>query len=81
MLHSARNYYKYKNRFYQRNDFYVINGHDEVLDFLYSSNITHKGKKSISTFDFSTLYTSIPHTQLKSNLEKFINRIFEFKEI
>ena len=39
-----------------------------------------KGKKSISTFDFSTLYTSIPHSQLKVNLTKFVERIFEIKK-
>ena len=72
MLHSAKNYSKYRNRFHNRNDFYVVDGHDdfyvvdghdEILEFLYSSNITHKGRKNISTFDFSTLYTSIPHDQ------------------
>ena len=80
MLHSAKNYSKYRNRFHNRNDFYVVDGHDEILEFLYSSNNTHKGRKNISTFDFCTLYTSIPHDQLKLNLEKFVNRIFEFKE-
>ena len=80
MLHSAKNFSRYKNRFHFRNDFFVVDGHDEVLDFLNSCNIVHKGRKSISTFDFSTLYTSIPHHQLKTNLEKFVNRIFEFKE-
>ena len=70
MLHSAKNYSKYRNRFHNRNDFYVVDGHDEILEFLYFSNITHKGRKNISTFDFSTLYTSIPHDQLKLNLGK-----------
>ena len=36
--------------------------------------------KTISTFDFSNLYTSIPHDQLKNNLSTFINKVFEFKE-
>ena len=80
MLHSAKNYSKYRNRFYNRYDFYVVDGHDVILEFLYSSNIAHKGRKNISIFDFSTFYTSIPHDQLKLNLEKFVNRIFEFEE-
>jgi hypothetical protein len=80
MLHSAKNCSRYKNRFHQRNDFYVVDGHDEVIEFLNTTNIVHKGRKTISTFDFSTLYTSIPHVQLKSNLKKFVDRIFEFKE-
>ena len=80
MLHSAKNYSRYQNRFHRRNNFYVVDGHDEVLEFLNSCNIVHKGRKSISTFDFSTLYTSIPHSQLKKNLEKFVKRTFNFKE-
>ena len=35
--------------------------------------------KKISTFDFSILFTSIPHQQLKDNLSKFVNIIFEIK--
>ena len=35
--------------------------------------------KSVTTFDFSTLFTSIPHDQLKDNLTKFVNRIFDIK--
>ena len=80
MLHSAKNYSKYKNHYHHRNDFYVIDGHEEVLEFLHTNNTSHKGPKNISTFDFSTLYTSIPHDQLKNNLHKFIDRIFTFKE-
>ena len=37
------------------------------------------GHKCISSFDFSTLFTSIPHNQLKDNLSKFVNRIFDIK--
>ena len=43
------------------------------------TNNLKNGYKSIHTFDFSTLYTSIPHDQLKNNLFRFINRVFDFK--
>ena len=33
--------------------------------------------KSISTFDFSTLYTKIPHNQLITNLSDIIDFIFK----
>ena len=39
----------------------------------------YSGYKSLTTFDFSTLYTSIPHPQLKDNLNNFLNRIFDIK--
>lgn len=79
MLKVAKNYSKYKNRFHNRNDFYVIDGHDDILDYIAVNNLV-KGNKSVSTFDFSTLYTSIPHSQLKDNLNKFVDRIFNIKE-
>ena len=34
---------------------------------------------SIQTFDFSTLYTSIPHDLLKSRMNSIINNVFEYK--
>ena len=39
-----------------------------------------KCKKSISTYDFSTLYTSIPQSQLKDNIAEFIKRVFTIKD-
>jgi hypothetical protein len=79
MLKMAKNHSHYVNRFHNRNDYFVIDGHDEILDFI-SVNNMETGHKSVSTFDFSTLYTSIPHSQLKVNLTKFVERIFEMKE-
>ena len=78
MLHSAKNYSKYHNKFHNRNDFYIIDDHTPVINFIAANN-PQSGRKSISTFDFSTLYTSIPHQQLKDNLCKFVNKVFEFK--
>ena len=34
---------------------------------------------SIQTFDFSTLYTSIPHDLLKSCMNSIINNVFKYK--
>ena len=79
LLHSAKNRSLYDNKFHSRNDFYVIDNNEPVIDFIHANNL-RKGSKSINTYDFSTLYTSIPHTQLKANLLKFINRVFGFKE-
>ena len=78
-LKVAKNHSNYVNRFYSRNDFYVIESNKDILDFMFENNFRY-GRKSISTFDFSTLFTSIPHHQLKDNLTKFVNRIFEIKD-
>ena len=77
-LKVVKNDSKYRNNFYNRNDYYVIDSHNEVLDFIFDNNNV-SGRKSISTFDFNTLYTSIPHHQLRDNLTNFVNRIFEIK--
>ena len=79
MLHSAKNKSLYDHKFHNRNDFYTIDSNEKVLDFLCSAN-TRKGSKSINTYDFSTLYTSIPHQQLKDNLSSFVERVFTFKD-
>ena len=46
------------------------------------SSLGHLGvhrATSIQTFDFSTLYTSIPHDLLKSRMNSIINNAFEHK--
>ena len=78
-LKVAKNHSNYVNRFYSRNDFYVIDSNKDVLNFMFENNLMHC-RKSVSSFDFSTLFTSIPHQQLKDNLTKFVNRIFEIKD-
>ena len=77
-LKIAKNHSAYHNRYYPRNDYYVINSNSDVLQFMFNSNL-YSGYKSLTTFDFSTLYTSIPHPQLKDNLNNFSNRIFDIK--
>ena len=46
------------------------------------SSLSHFGvhrATSIQTFDFSTLYTSIPHDLLKSRMDSIINNAFKYK--
>ena len=46
------------------------------------SSLSHLGvhrTTSIQTFDFSTLYTSIPHDLLKSRINSIINNAFKYK--
>ena len=70
MLHSAKNRSLYDNKFFQRNDYYVIDSNEPIINFINMNNF-RRSPKSINTYDFSTVYTSIPHTQLKENMKKF----------
>ena len=79
MLHSAKNRSLYDNKFHIRNDYFVIDDRDPVLEFINDNNV-HGGFKSVKTYDFSTLYTSIPHSQLKLNMKRFVERVFDFKD-
>ena len=59
------------------NHIFIIDNRNKVIDFINASNNTNSEKKCISTWDFSTLYTKIPHDQLKRNVGNFIRNIFQ----
>ena len=59
------------------NQMWILKNSKELLDNLKSqpcSNITH-----IKTFDFSTLYTTIPHNKLKTRFKELIHNVFHHK--
>ena len=58
------------------NSFWVINNNQPVLESLEKISKTNKAK-TISSFDFSTLYTNIPHDKLFDELCKVIDFIFK----
>ena len=56
LLHlSAENRSLYDDKFHSRNDFFVIDNNEPVIDFIHANNL-RMGSKSINTYDFSTLY-------------------------
>ena len=66
-----------KSRFYSRlNKFWVVQNSFPVTDKLDKINIKNNAK-SISTYDFSTLYTKIPHDLLIQILCEIIDFIFK----
>ena len=66
-----------KSLFYSRlNKFWVVQNSFPVIDKLSRINCKMKAK-SISTFDFSTLYTKIPHDLLIEVLFEIIDFIFK----
>ena len=65
-----------KSKFYSNyNLFWVIQNSRPVIDKLNKINSRNKAK-SITTYDFSTLYTNIPHNDLIDKLEEVINIAF-----
>ena len=69
---------KYDNYFKEMNDYFIIEKTETLTSFLLVNN-QKRLKRSISTYDFQTLYTHIPHHQLKNNIKKFIERAFGIK--
>ena len=71
---------KYCDIVYSRsgiNQMWILKNSKQLLDNLHSNSIA--SVNSIKTFDFSTLYTTIPHDQLKSRLASIVNQAFCFK--
>ena len=56
---------------------WILKNSKELLEHLHSHSLT--SVHSIKTFDFSTLYTTIPHDKLKSRLTDIIRQAFRFK--
>ena len=56
---------------------WILKNSKELLDNFNSNSLS--SVNSIKTYDFSTLYTNIPHTKLKSRLAELIRNAFRFK--
>ena len=68
--------YNDKLRFYTGvNSFWVVQNNRPVINAMKKLNTRNKAK-SISTFDFATLYTKLPHDKLSDVLHKLIDFCF-----
>jgi hypothetical protein len=77
LFYNSINTYHEKTKFYTGiNTFWVIQNNEPVLNNIEKIN-KRSSARSISTFDFSTLYTKIPHDKLLDVLTKLID--FAFK--
>ena len=56
---------------------WILKNSKELLDNLQSQSLSVIS--NIKTFDFSTLYTTIPHNKLKSRLRDLVNNVFHYK--
>lgn len=70
---------RYIHKYDDLNDFFIIDSRDPVIKHINEEN-TCPTPKSLKTYDFKTLYTSIPHNKLKDNMNKFINKVYQIKD-
>ncbi|KAK3087812.1 hypothetical protein FSP39_010974 [Pinctada imbricata] len=71
---------KYCSTVYSRsgiNQLWILKNSKEILEHLKSTHF--RRVHSIKAFDFSTLYTTIPHSKLKERLAKIISNAFTSK--
>ena len=82
LLKCTKNSSKYANKYKEYNDFFIIDNRNEVVKLMDSLNGNRRigGRKSVSTFDFSTLYSSIPHDKLKRIMNEYIKGVFLNKD-
>ena len=72
---------KYCETVYSRNSInhmWILKNSQDLLDNLKSRSFSHVS--SIKTFDFSTLYTTLPHDKLKTSLKETIHKAFSMAQ-
>ena len=80
LTHIKQGLQKYCETSYSKswvNQMWILKNSKELLEHLQSPNFNHI--TSIKSFDFSTLYTTIPHQKLKSRLSTIIRNSFIHK--
>ena len=76
LMNTARTSIAYKIKEIE-NCIFVIDNRERVVNFLIKSNQNKDCHKQITTWDFSTLYTKIPHFKLKEKISFFVKKVFE----
>ena len=76
IFNQIENFHKKAKFLNNYNKFWVLQNIEPILDIIKKIN-RKKSAKSISTYDFSTLYTKLPHAKLIKELEKLIEFTFE----
>ena len=55
----------------------MIDNRDKVIDFMDMSNANNEVGKRISTWDFSMLYTYIPHDKFIAKISSFVRKLYD----
>ena len=66
---------KYYVKTVKAGDFYIVGNSKTVLYFFSLNNNHENCVRRYSTYDFQSIYTHIPHDQLKSNLRILCNEL------
>ena len=59
------------------NCIFVIDNRDRIINCINMCNQKKNNYKQISTWDFSTLYTKIPHQKLKDKVSTFVRKVYK----
>ena len=76
IYHQIENFHKKAKFLSNYNKFWVLQNSDPIINTLNHINKKNNAK-SISTFDFSTLYTKLPHDKLLDALFELIDFVFK----
>ena len=77
LLNSSKNYSRYDSKYKKcLKNYFIVDNNAEVIKFLENSNKLKHKHKSMATYDFKTLYTSIPHNLLKDKMKSFVEQLF-----
>ena len=76
IFNQIQNFHKQSQFYKNYNRFWVINNSKPLIERLEVIN-TRKKAKDISTYDFSTLYTKLPHDDLLRVLNSHIDFVFD----
>ena len=81
LLKSAKHYSAYDSKYSRHaKNYFIIDNNTDVIKFLKQSNKLKSKHKSIATYDFKTLYTSIPHDLLQDNIKIFMENTYQVSQ-
>ena len=80
LLKSDKYHSKFHCKFKSYKNYFIVDNRDDVIEYMKTHNgSNNKYRKSVHSYDFSNLYTSIPHTKLIDCISKFVNKVFKSK--
>ena len=60
---------------------FIINNNAPVRESIFKLNSLPKPNTNLSSFDFDTLYTSLPHDKIKETLHDIIDDAFNYRDV
>ena len=77
LLNIDKNVSKYVHKYKNYHDHFIVDNRDPIIEHIKYANGCNVKPKSVKSYDFTSLYTNIPHNKLKANMSKFVNKIFK----